>query len=187
MTKQWYVLQTLTGQEQKAKRSIEARIQLEGMDGLIGDVLIPTEKVTEVKGGVKRTITRKFFPGYVFINLVLYDDNHNVLERTWRFLKDTSGVIGFVGGENPTPLAEAEIEAIINQMEGKKETETPRVVFEPGEKISIIDGPFMNFDGTVDEVDPNRGKLKVTVAIFGRDAPVELEYWQVERKKEEDA
>lgn len=187
MTKQWFVLQTLTGHEQKVRRSIEARTQLEGMDGLIGEVLIPTEKVTDIKSGVKRTYTRKLFPGYVLINLALYDEKREVIERSWRFLKDTGGLIGFVGGERPTPLSEVEVEGILNQMEGKEEVEKPRVTFEPGEKISIINGPFMNFDGTVDEVDPNRGKLKVTVAIFGRDAPVELEYWQVERKIEEDA
>jgi transcriptional antiterminator NusG len=132
-------------------------------------------------------VTRKFFPGYVLINLVLYDEGRNVLEPTWRFLKETSGVIGFIGGERPMPLSTAEVDAIINQVAEKKEKVKPKVQFEPGETVKITDGPFMSFDGTVDEVDPDRGKLKVSVAIFGRSAPVELEYWQVERAVNENA
>ncbi|MDR2849508.1 MAG: transcription termination/antitermination protein NusG [Verrucomicrobiota bacterium] len=188
MTKQWFVLHTLTGQEQKVKRSIEARVRIEEMGEYIGDVVIPTEKVSEVKNGVKTTVTRKFFPGYVLINLVLYAEDgqkKDVLEPTWRFLKETSGVIGFVGGERPMPLAAAEVDAIINQVADKgQEKVKPKVQFEPGETVKITDGPFLSFNGTVDEVDPDRGKLKVSVAIFGRSAPVELEYWQVERAVE---
>ena len=185
MTKQWFVLHTLTGQEQKAKRSIEARVRIEEMGEYIGEVVIPTEKVSEVRNGVKTTVTRKFFPGYVLINLVLYDDAHNVMEPTWRFLKETSGVIGFIGGERPMPLSVAEVDAIVNQVAEKKEKVKPKVQFEPGETVKITDGPFLSFNGTVDEVDPDRGKLKVSVAIFGRSAPVELEYWQVERAVDE--
>ena len=188
MTKQWFVLHTLTGQEQKVKRSIEARVRIEEMGEYIGDVVIPTEKVSEVKNGVKTTVTRKFFPGYVLINLSLYDADRNVLEPTWRFLKETSGVIGFVGGEHPMPLSADEVDSIINQVaEKSKEKVKPKVQFEPGETVKITDGPFMSFNGTVDEVDPDRGKLKVSVAIFGRSAPVELEYWQVERAVIENA
>ena len=187
MTKQWFVLHTLTGQEQKVKRSIEARVRIEEMGEYIGEVVIPTEKVSEVKNGVKTTVTRKFFPGYVLINLALYDEERNVMEPTWRFLKETSGVIGFIGGERPMPLSAAEVDAIVNQVAEKKEKVKPKVQFEPGETVKITDGPFMSFNGTVDEVDPDRGKLKVSVAIFGRSAPVELEYWQVERAVEENA
>jgi len=187
MTKQWFVLHTLTGQEQKVKRSIEARVRIEEMGEYIGEVVIPTEKVSEVKNGVKTTVTRKFFPGYVLINLSLYDEERNVMEPTWRFLKETSGVIGFIGGERPMPLSTAEVDAIVNQVAEKKEKVKPKVQFEPGETVKITDGPFMSFDGTVDEVDPDRGKLKVSVAIFGRSAPVELEYWQVERAVNENA
>jgi transcriptional antiterminator NusG len=187
MTKQWFVLHTLTGQEQKVKRSIEARVRIEEMGEYIGEVVIPTEKVSEVKNGVKTTVTRKFFPGYVLINLSLYDEARNVMEPTWRFLKETSGVIGFIGGERPMPLTTAEVDAIVNQVAEKKEKVKPKVQFEPGETVKITDGPFMSFNGTVDEVDPDRGKLKVSVAIFGRSAPVELEYWQVERAVNENA
>ncbi len=187
MMKQWFVLHTLTGQEQKVKRSVEIRAKIEEMDDYIGEVIIPTENVSEVKNGVKKTVTRKFFPGYVFINLTLYDDSKNMLEPTWRFLKATPGVIGFIRGKRPMPLSVAEVDAIVNQVAEKKEKVKPKVQFEPGETVKIIDGPFMSFSGAVDEVDPNRGKLKVSVAIFGRTAPVELEYWQVERAVNENA
>ncbi|MFA7173712.1 MAG: transcription termination/antitermination protein NusG [Kiritimatiellia bacterium] len=181
MTKQWFVLHTLTGQELKVRRSIEARVRLEEMGNYIGEVMIPTEKVSEVKNGKKTTIVRKFFPGYVLINLALYQENREVIEPTWRFLKETPGVIGFIGGDRPMPLSAKEIDDIFNQTAEKEEKVKPKVIYEPGEAVKIVDGPFMSFVGTVDEVDPDRGKLKVSVAIFGRSAPVELEYWQVER------
>ena len=181
MTKQWFVLHTLTGQEQKVKRYVEAQARLQAMTDFIGEVIIPTEKVSETKNGVKTTVTRKFFPGYVLISLALYDETKQLMEPTWRFLRETPGVIGFVGGERPMPLSSAEVDAIVNQVEAKKEKVRPKIAFEPGEMVKITDGPFMNFTGSVDEVDPDHGKLKVSVAIFGRSAPVELEYWQVER------
>jgi len=181
MEKQWFVLHTLTGQELKVRRSIEARVRLEEMGHYIGEVVIPTEKVSEVKNGKKTTITRKFFPGYVLINLVLYAENREVVEPTWRFLKETPGVIGFIGGDRPMPLSAKEVDDIVNQVAEKEEKVKPKVIYEPGETVKITDGPFMSFNGIVDEVDPDRGKLKVSVAIFGRSAPVELEYWQVER------
>jgi len=187
MTKQWFVLHTLTGQEQKVKHSIEARTRLEEMGEYIGEVVIPTEKVSEVKNGVKTTVTKKFFPGYVFINLALYDEGRKLLEPTWRFLKETSGVIGLLGGERPMPLSAKEVEEVATQVAEKKEKVTPKVEFEPGETVKITDGPFLSFEGTVEEVDSDRGKLKVSVAIFGRSAPVELEYWQVERPRPEQA
>jgi transcriptional antiterminator NusG len=151
------------------------------MDPYIGDVLIPMEKVSEVKKGVRSTTTRKFFPGYVLINMALYDEARHLQERAWYFIKETQGIIGFVGGERPVPLTAEEVERILNQVDEKREKVKPKVVFEPGETVKITDGPFLNFNGVVEEVDPERGKLKVSVAIFGRSAPVELEYWQVER------
>jgi transcriptional antiterminator NusG len=144
--------------------------------------MIPTEKVSEVKKGVKSTITRKFFPGYVLVHVMLYDDNRQVVEKVWYFIRETPGVIGFVGGERPAPLRAEEVEVLLFQMEEKKEKVKPKVIYEIGETLKITDGPFMNFTGVVDEMDAERGKLKVSVAIFGRTAPVELEYWQVERQ-----
>lgn len=180
MNKQWFVIHTLTGQESKVRESIRRRLQLEEMADLIGEVIIPTEKVSEVKRGVKTTTTRKFFPGYVLLNIALYDDERTLIERSWRFVKETTGVIGFVGGERPDPLMNDEVANILNQVEEKKEKVAPKVAYEAGETVKINDGPFLNFNGVVEEVDPGRGKLKVSVAIFGRSAPVELEYWQVE-------
>ncbi|HAS81329.1 MAG TPA: transcription termination/antitermination protein NusG [Verrucomicrobia bacterium] len=180
MNKQWFVIHTLTGQEGKVRESIMRRLQLEEMGDLIGEVIIPTEKVSEVRRGVKTTTTRKFFPGYVLVNVALYGEDRTLVERTWHFIKETTGVIGFVGGERPVPLLPDEVNVILNQVEEKKEKVAPKVAFEAGETIKITDGPFLNFNGVVEEIDPGRGKLKVSVAIFGRSAPVELEYWQVE-------
>jgi transcriptional antiterminator NusG len=180
MNKQWFVIHTLTGQEAKVKEGIRRRLQLEEVEDIVGDVIIPTEKVSEVRRGVKTETTRKFFPGYVLVNVALYDDDRNMIERAWHFIKETTGVIGFVGGEKPVPLMPEEVDSILNQVEEKKEKVAPKVSFEAGETIKINDGPFLNFNGVVEEVDPDRGKLKVSVAIFGRSAPVELEYWQVE-------
>jgi len=180
--KQWFVLHTLTGQEAKVKESIDRRLDKEEMREVLDQVLIPTEKVSEVKKGVKSTIVRKFFPGYVLVHLKLYDDNRQVNEKAWYFVRETPGVIGFVGGEKPAPLRPEEVDVLLFQVEEKKEKVKPKVIYDLGETVKITDGPFMNFTGTVDEVDADRGKLRVSVAIFGRSAPVELEYWQVERQ-----
>jgi transcriptional antiterminator NusG len=180
--KQWFVLHTLTGQEAKVKESIERRLDKEELRDYLDQVMIPTEKVSEVKKGVKSTITRKFFPGYVLVHVMLYDDNRQVVEKVWYFIRETPGVIGFVGGERPAPLRAEEVNVLLFQMEEKKEKVKPKVIYEIGETLKITDGPFMNFTGVVDEMDAERGKLKVSVAIFGRTAPVELEYWQVERQ-----
>lgn len=181
MQKQWFVLHTLTGQENKVRESIKRRLKQEEMEEYIDDVIIPTEKVSEVKKGVRSTITRKFFPGYVLANMALYDEKYQICEKLWFFVRETPGIIGFIGGEKPVPLKPEEVEVVLHQVEEKKEKVKPKVVFEPGETVKINDGPFLNFSGVVEEVDPHRGKLKVSVAIFGRSAPVELEYWQVER------
>ena len=181
MEKQWFVLHTLSGQESKVKDSIEKRLKQEEMEDLIDEVLIPTEKVSEVKKGKRTTTTRKFYPGYVLIHIRLYDDERNMIDRSWYFTQQTPGIIGFVGGERPSPLRPDEVDSIMLQIEEKQEKVKPKVSFEPGETVKITEGPFLNFNGQIEEVDPERGKLKVSVAIFGRSAPVELEYWQVER------
>ncbi len=181
MEKQWFVIHTLTGQETKVKESIGRRLKMEEMEDYVDEVVIPTEKVSEVRKGVRSTTTRKFFPGYVLVHIALYDQEREMIERSWRFIKETTGVIGFIGGERPAPLMPEEVDVVLHQVEEKKEKVAPKVAFEPGETVKINDGPFLNFNGVVEEVDPDRGKLKVSVAIFGRSAPVELEYWQVER------
>lgn len=181
MKKQWFAIHALSGQEFKVREQMTKRLQIEEVEDLVGEVLIPTETVAEVKNGQKREITRKFYPGYVFVNMELYDENNQVIEKTWHFVKDTPGAIGFVGGDRPAPLPQSEVDQLMHQIEEKQDKVTPKIDFDPGETIKITDGPFMNFNGVIEEIDPERGKLKVTVSIFGRDTPVDLEYWQVEK------
>ena len=181
MQSQWFVLHTLSGQELKVKESIEKRLKSEEMGEYVREVLVPMEKVAEVRNGKKSVTTRKLYPGYVFIDMVLLDDNKRVIEKPWYFIRDTQGVIGFVGGDRPTPTPGDEIENIKAQISESEEQEKPKVHFEAGETVKINDGPFLNFSGVIEEIEPERGKLKVTVNIFGRNTPVELEYWQVEK------
>ena len=190
MDKQWFVLHTLTGQENKAQRSIDARVKLERMEGYVGRCVIPTERVTEKKDGKKRTITKKFFPGYVLCELALYDEAKGldengkkaIYERTWQFLRETPGVIGFVGGDRPQPLKQSEIDAILlDKPSGSSAAERPKVNFAVDETVKITDGAFMGLTGQVSMVDPDKGKLKVEVQVFGRKVPVDVEYWQVEK------
>ncbi len=172
--KRWYVIHTLSGQENKVKENLESRLQSEEMTELVAQVLIPTENVSEVKSGKKTVSTRKFFPGYVLVNMILN-------EESWYYIRNTSGVIGFIGTGKPVPLQDHEVAEILSQIEEKKEKVKPKVMFDVGENVKVNDGPFVNFTGTVEEVNPDRGKLKVMVSIFGRATPIELEYWQVER------
>ena len=190
MDKQWFVLHTLTGQENKAQKSIEARVKLERMEDFIGRCIIPTERVSEKKNGKKRTVTRKFFPGYVLCELALYDEEKGldengrkaIYERTWQFLRETPGVIGFVGGERPMPLKKSEVDAIFsNKPAGAPEVERPKIDFSVDETVKITDGAFMGLTGQVSMVDPDKGKLKVEVSIFARKVQVDVEYWQVEK------
>ncbi len=181
MEKQWFVIHARTGMETKVRDSLVRRLQVEEMGDLVGEISIPSEKVSEVKKGKKSTSTRMFYPGYVLIEISLYREDGKINDRAWYFVNDTPGVIGFVGGKKPTPLQTRQVESIIYQVEDTQEKVRPKVEFEPGETVKINDGPFLNFNGVIEEIDPERGKLKVSVAIFGRTAPVELEYWQVER------
>ena len=178
---QWFVIHTLSGQEGKVKESIEKRLKTEEMGEYIKEVLVPMERVAEVRSGKKTVTSRKLYPGYVFVDMVLLDENKRVIEKPWYFIRDTPGIIGFVGGERPLPTPSDEIEAIKANMSDSEDREKPKVNFEVGETIKINDGPFLNFSGVIEEIEPDRGKLKVTVNIFGRNTPVELEYWQVEK------
>lgn len=196
MVKQWFVLHTLTGQENKAQKSIEARVKLERMEEFIGRCVIPTERVTEKKDGKKRTITKKFFPGYVLAELALYDESKGldengkkaIFERTWQFLRETPGVIGFVGGDRPQPLKQSEVDSILlDRPSAGAMAERPKVDFSVDETVKINDGAFMGLTGQVSMVDPDKGKLKVEVAVFGRKVPVDVEYWQVEKVSIEEA
>jgi transcriptional antiterminator NusG len=181
MKSEWFVIHTLSGQEQKVKESIEKRLKTEEMGEFIKEVLVPMEKVAEVRSGKKTVSTRKLYPGYVFVDMILLDDNKRVIEKPWYFIRDTPGIIGFVGGDRPTPTSQDEIASIKSQISEGEDHERPKVNFDVGETVKINDGPFLNFSGVIEEIEPERGKLKVTVNIFGRNTPVELEYWQVEK------
>jgi transcription termination/antitermination protein NusG len=175
MPKKWYVVHTQTGCENRVRESLAARASSSGKEDMFGEVLIPTEQVSEVKDGQKKITERKFYPGYVLVEMELTDD-------TWYIVKNTPGISGFVGsGNKPIPLADNEVSAIVEQQEEKKTKPQPKVIFETGESVRVKEGAFANFNGTIEEVNPHKGKLKVMVTIFGRATPVELEYWQVEK------
>ena len=175
MKMEWYIVQTQTGQEYKVKQALDNMIKQEGLENLIKEVFVPTEKVTEVKAGKKRVSERKFYPGYVLVQMEMNDD-------TWLLIKKTPGVIRFLSsGDKPVPLPEEEVLKIKQQSEERIEQPRPKVVFEKGETIRVVDGPFTNFNGKVEEVNLEKGKIKVLLTIFGRQTPVELEFWQVER------
>jgi len=176
MTKKWYVIHAQTGFEERVKASLEKRMkQIPGASDFIAQIVIPTEQVAEIKGGKKKITQRKFFPGYVLVEMELND-------KSWYFIKRTPGVTGFVGPRSrPTPLTDAEIKTILKQTETTKAKPIPKVTFEKGEAIRIKEGPFNNFNGAVEEVNPEKGKIKVSISIFGRSTPVELEMWQIEK------
>jgi transcriptional antiterminator NusG len=178
---QWFALHTLSGQEGKVKTYIEKFKAAEELDDYIQEVLLPTEVVSEVKSGKKSTKVRKLYPGYVFIQMRLYGEDKKIINKPWYFVKETTGVIGFVGGDNPAALRQSEIDEIKARIEAAKGTEVPKVQYAVGEEVKITDGAFANLTGRIDEIDPDRGKLKISVSIFGRFTPVELEYWQVQR------
>ena len=181
---QWFALHTLSGQENKVKNYLEKFKKAEELDDYIFEILLPTETVSEVKAGKKSTKVRKLYPGYVFIHMKLYDEEKKVIIKPFYFVKDASGVIGFVGGEHPASLRQTEVDEIKARIEAATGKEVPKVSFEVGEELKITDGAFANLTGRVDEIDPARGKLKISVSIFGRFTPVELEYWQVQRASE---
>ena len=178
---QWFALHTLSGQENKVKLYIEKFKKAEEMEESIFEVLLPTEVVSEVKNGKKTSKVRKLYPGYVFIQMRLYGEDAKLINKPWYFVKEVAGVIGFVGGEHPAALRQVEIDEIRARIEAANGKEVPKVQYSVGEEVKINDGPFANLNGRIDEIDPDRGKLKISVSIFGRFTPVELEYSQVEK------
>jgi transcriptional antiterminator NusG len=180
----WYVVQTLSNAEGKVKRFIQSQLAYEEMEEFIFEVLMPTEVVSEVKAGKKSQKTRKLYPGYVFIHMRLYDEENKLLQKPWYYVNGIDGVIGFVGGNRPVPLKEDEINRILDHVKQAEGKEVPKVQYEIGEEVRITDGPFLNLTGTIDKIDPEAGRLEVSVSIFGRFTPVPLEYWQVERVTE---
>jgi transcriptional antiterminator NusG len=175
MAKQWYVIHTYSGYEHKAKAALEERVRALGKESQFGDVLVPAEKVVELVKGRKKTSSRMFFPGYMLVNMELNDE-------TWHIVKSTPKVTGFVGGATqPAPSPESEVREITHQMAEGAARPKPKVLFEAGEQVKVIDGPFQDFNGVVEEVKPDKGKLRVLISIFGRATPVELDFVQVEK------
>lgn len=179
---QWFAVHVLAGQEQKVHDNIVKRIKTEEMSDLIFEVLIPTERVSEVKRGKRTETVRKLLPGYLIVNMRLLDEQGALVDRTWYFIRETPGVIGFAGTKDrPIPMKDQEVQTMLAQMAEREDKVKPKVSFEIGETVKVADGAFQNQSGVVEEIDPERGKLRVSVSIFGRATPVELEYWQVER------
>lgn len=176
MSQRWYVVQSQSNFENKVKLSLQERISREGLDNLFGQILIPTEEVVEMKMGQQRKSERKFFPGYVLVQMELTNE-------TWHLVKDTPKVLGFIGGtsDRPAPISEKEANAILNRVEEGINKPRHKVLFEAGEVVRIIDGPFKDFNGEIEEVLYEKSKLKVAVLIFGRATPVELNFDQVEK------
>ncbi len=177
---QWFVVHTLSGHENKVRDTMQRQLQVSD-DLPVYEIYIPTEKVSEIRQGKKTTTTRKYFPGYVLVRMDLYDEEYRIDEKVWYFVRNIQGVLGFLGsGNKPTPLSDSEVEDMLRQSRGESEIK-PKIAFEIGETVRIKDGAFENFEGVIQEIDNERGKLKLMVSIFGRSTPVELEFWQVDR------
>ena len=176
MSMRWYVVHAFSGYENQVKRSLIDRIAMSGLDDQFGEILVPTEEVVEMRGGQQRKSERKFFPGYVLVQMEMND-------ATWHLVKDVPRVMGFIGGtgDKPAPLSPKEADAILQRIQEGVEKPKPKVLFEPGEVVRVNDGPFTDFNGVVEEVNYEKSRLRVAVLIFGRSTPVELEFGQVEK------
>jgi transcriptional antiterminator NusG len=175
VTQKWYIIHTYSGFEQKVKNAIMERAKAQNLDHLVTEVLVPTEMVEEMVKGERRLSARKFYPGYVLVRMELTDDS-------WHLVKDTPKVTGFVGSKTePVAIPDEDAEKIINQMQEGIAKPKPKIQFEIGDKVQVTDGPFTNFAGVVDEVRPDRGRVKVMISVFGRPTPVELEFTQLEK------
>lgn len=176
MSLRWYVVQAFSGYEKSVKRSLEERIERFEMQSKFGEILVPTEEVVEMRNGKKRKSERKFFPGYVLVEMDMDDDS-------WHLVRDTTRVLGFIGGkkDDPAPITQKEVDSILSRIQEGTDKPRPKVLFEAGELVRIIDGPFNDFNGVVEEVDYDKSRMRVSVSIFGRSTPVDLQFIQVEK------
>lgn len=175
MELKWYIVHVYSGFEERVKKNLEERVEALGQQDYFGKIVVPTEKVVELKKGQKKTSSRKFYPGYIMVQMALNQD-------TWHTVKNTSKVTGFVGGDiKPTPIPDEEAEQILRQMEEGFTRPKPKYTFEEGDEVRVVDGPFTNFQGVVEEIKPDKEKLRVSITIFGRPTPVELDFIQVNK------
>jgi len=176
MSKRWYVIHAFSGFEKQVQRSLTERINRAGMEDMFGEILVPTEEVVEMKGGQKRRSDRKFFPGYVLVEMEMNDE-------TWHLVKEVPKVMGFIGGtsDKPAAISQKEADTILSRVQEGVDKPRPKILFEPGEMVRVVDGPFNDFNGTVEEVNYEKSRLRVAVLIFGRSTPVELNFHQVEK------
>lgn len=174
--KRWYVVQAFSQYEGRVKKTLEEHIKMHSMEEYFGEILVPTEEVIEMRAGQKRKSERKFFPGYVLVEMEMNDDS-------WHLVKSIPRVLGFIGGtsDRPAPISKQEADKILNRLQESADKPKPKTLFEPGEVVRVTDGPFADFNGVVEEVDYEKSRLKVSVLIFGRSTPVELEFGQVEK------
>ena len=179
---QWYVIHVRSGLEQRVRDSMLSRIEREEMAEFIYEVIVPTERVSEVKKGKKSESTRKVYPGYILANMWLLDEHNKPMVRTWHFVKETDGFLNFAGAkDHPIPLRPKEVETLIAQLRDRETGAKPKFQFNVGDSVRVADGPFESQIGIIEEIDQDRGMLRVSVNIFGRSTPVDLEYWQVEK------
>ena len=185
MSKRWYVVHAYSGFEKQVAQALRERIVRAGMSERFGDVMVPTEEVVEMRAGQKRKSERKFFPGYVLVQIATHDEAGipRIDNESWHLIKETSKVMGFIGGtaERPLPIRDEEADVILRRVQDGTEKPRPKVLFEPGQLVRVTDGPFNDFNGTVEEVNYDKSRVRVAVSIFGRSTPVELEFGQVEK------
>lgn len=180
MPKEWFVLRVQSNKEDKVRGSLIENIKARGLEALVPNILVPSEKVSEIKGGKKKIIERKIYPGYVMAEVEV-DENGQIPKEVWFLIRETPGAGDFIGGQNrPVPMSRYEVEKLISDVEHKEEKPRAKIEFCEGEKVRVKEGPFENYDGVVEEVLPASGRVKVMLTVFGRATPVELEYWQVE-------
>lgn len=181
--KQWYVVHVLSGQEKSTAERLKRFVEAEELgEEYVFDVLVPTETVSEVKKGEKKERQKKFFPGYIIVNMWLYEEDQNIVEKTWYAINQTDGIIGFAGTKDkPIPMRQREVDSMLNQIKAGEESARPTITFEVGETIKVADGPFESQNGVIEEIDSEKGLMRVAVSIFGRSTPVELEFWQAEK------
>ena len=174
--KRWYVVQAFSGFEARVAESLKEHVKMHGMEDKFGEILVPKEEVVEMRGGKRRKSERKFFPGYVLVEMIMDDE-------TWHLIKSVPRVLGFIGGkaERPTPISKREADAILDRLQDSQDKPKPKTLFEPGEVVRVNDGPFADFNGTVEEVDYEKSRVTVSVSIFGRATPVDLEFSQIEK------